>query len=74
METLSVSKFKATCLSVLEDVNKQKKKILITKRGKPIAQITPVSHEKGEIPLKNTVTFLGDIISPVAEDDWEVLK
>ena len=74
METLSVSKFKATCLSVLEDVKKQKKKILITKRGTPIAQIIPVEHEKKEIPLKETVTHLGDIISPVAEDEWEVLR
>jgi prevent-host-death family protein len=74
METLSVSKFKATCLSVLEDVRKQKKRILITKRGTPIAQIIPVDHQKKEIPLKETVTHLGDIISPVAGDEWEVLK
>ncbi len=74
METISVSKFKATCLSVLEDVKNQKKKIQITKRGKPIAEIIPVEHQKKDIPLKDTVTFMGDIISPVSEDDWEVLK
>jgi prevent-host-death family protein len=74
METLSVSKFKATCLSVLEDVKKQKKKVLITKRGEPIAEIIPVDHKKKDIPLKDTVVFIGDIISPVAEDDWEALQ
>ncbi len=74
METISVSKFKATCLSVLEDVKNQKKKIQITKRGKPIAEIIPVEHQKKDIPLKDTVTFLGDIISPVSEDEWEALK
>jgi len=74
METLSVSKFKATCLAVLEDVRKQKKKVLITKRGKPIAEIIPADHQKEDVPLKDTVTFLGDIVSPVAEDEWEVLK
>ncbi len=74
METLSVSKFKATCLTVLEDVKNQKKRVLITKRGKPIAEIIPVIHEKEEIPLKDTITFLGDILSPVAEDDWEATK
>jgi prevent-host-death family protein len=74
METLSVSKFKATCLAVLEDVASKKKKVIITKRGKPIAEIIPVDYETKDLPLKDTVTFLGDIISPVAESDWEVLK
>lgn len=74
MESLSVSKFKATCLSVLDDVKKQKKRIIITKRGKPIAEVIPYDQGKADIPLKDTVTFMGDIISPVAQKDWEVLK
>ena len=74
MESLSVSKFKATCLSVLEDVKKQKKRVVITKRGLPIAEVIPYCNDKKDIPLKDTVTFMGDIIAPVAEKDWEVLK
>ena len=74
MESLSVSEFKAKCLSVLQDVNKQKKRIIITKRGKPIAEIIPHESEEKEIPLEDTVVFMGDIISPVAEEDWEILK
>ena len=74
MESLSVSEFKAKCLSVLQDVNKQKKRVIITKRGKPIAEVIPYESEQKDIPLKNTVTFMGDIISPVAEEDWEALK
>jgi prevent-host-death family protein len=74
METISVSEFKAKCLAVLQDVNTQKKRVIITKRGKPIAEVIP--HESGdnEIPLEDTVVFMGDIVSPVAEEDWEVLK
>ncbi len=70
METMSVSKFKATCLAVLDEVNRKKKKVIITKHGKPIVEIVPVhhvNHETKDIPLKETVTFLGDIISPVDE-------
>ena len=74
METLSVSEFKAKCLSVLQDVDKQKKRVIITKRGKPIAEVIPHESEDKEVPLEDTVTFMGDIISPVAEEDWEVLK
>jgi prevent-host-death family protein len=74
METLSVSQFKTTCLSVLDQVSRQKKKVLITKRGKPIAEIIPVAGPGEKISLKDTVTFMGDIISPVAVEDWEALQ
>jgi len=74
MESLSVSKFKATCLSVLEDIRKQKKRIIITKRGKPIAEVIPYDPDKKDVPLEDTVVFMGDIISPVAEEDWEALQ
>ena len=74
METLSVSKFKATCLAVLDEVNRKKKKVIITKYGKPIAEIVPVDYDSKDVPLKDTVTYMGDIVSPVAEDEWEVLK
>lgn len=74
METLPISKFKATCLAVLKDVSRQKKRVIITKRGKPIAEIIPVNHQKKEKPLKETVLFIGDIMSPVAQDEWEILK
>ena len=74
MKTLSVSKFKATCLSVLEEVKTKKKRVCITKRGEPIAEIVPVNTKEKKVPLKGCVTFIGDIVSPVAEDEWEVQK
>jgi prevent-host-death family protein len=74
MNSLSVSKFKATCLAVLEEVRTNKKRILITKWGKPIAEVVPVRRNLKRIPLKDTVTFLGDIVSPIAEDDWEAAR
>ena len=74
MESLSVSEFKSKCLAVLQDVNKQKKRVVITKRGKPIVEVIPYEPGKKEIPLRDTVIFMGDIISPVAEEDWEVLR
>lgn len=74
MESLSVSEFKCRCLSVLQDVNKQKKRVVITKRGKPIAEVIPYDPREKEIPLKDTVIFMGNIISPVAEEDWAALR
>jgi prevent-host-death family protein len=74
MSSLSVSEFKSTCLAVLEDVNKNKKRVLITKRGKPIAEIVPYEANQTRIPLKDTVQFVGNIVSPVAERDWEASR
>jgi prevent-host-death family protein len=77
MEILSVSKFKATCLSVLEQVSTKKKRVCITKRGVPIAEIVPVNGVDGKekrVSLKSCVTFMGDIVSPVAAEEWEVQK
>ena len=74
MQSLSVSEFKSNCLSVLQDVDIQKKRVVITKRGKPIAEVIPYELGKKEIPIKDKVIFMGDIISPVADEDWEVLR
>ena len=74
MQHISVSKFKAQCLSILEDVRKNKKRVIISKRGKPIAEVIPYLEFGEEPSLKDTVVFMGDLVSPVAEDDWEVLK
>jgi prevent-host-death family protein len=74
MESMCASKFKATCLAVLDEVARQKTRIIITKRGKPIAEVIPYELETERLPLKDTVTFMGDLVSPVAGEDWEVLK
>ncbi len=40
-EVVPVSKFKATCLALLDKVKRTGQPVLVTKRGKPIALITP---------------------------------
>src|SRR4030042_1103704 len=41
METIAISKFKATCLSVLQKVKRTGRPVLVTRVGKPIASIVP---------------------------------
>ena len=50
MESMSASKFKATCLAVLDEVARQKTRIIITKRGKPIAEVIPYEPDLGRCP------------------------
>jgi prevent-host-death family protein len=78
MEEIAISKFKATCLAVMERVRKTRKPILVTRFGKPVAQVTPPpplqrpKHWLGD--MEGTGRILGDIVSPaVDEDDWEAL-
>lgn len=79
MEEIAVSKFKATCLAVLKQVNRTGEPVLVTRFGKPVAEIVPpspaVQPRRVLGQMRGTGRILGDIISPVVdEDDWEVLR
>ena len=76
MESMAISEFKATCLAVLERVRRTKKPVLITRFGRPLAQVVPASAPpppKSWIgSMAGTAQIVGDIVSPVgAESDWE---
>jgi prevent-host-death family protein len=74
MEEIAISKFKATCLAVLERVRKTGKPVLVTRFGQPIAQIRPPGAVK-KIKLgggAGTAVILGDIVGPIGDlSDWE---
>lgn len=79
MEKLAISHFKATCLAVLERVRKTGEPILITRRGKPVAQIQPPPPpepaKEGRFGcMRGTAEILGDIVSPLPDQGWEVLR
>ena len=79
METIAISKFKATCLAVLERVRRTGEPVLVTRFGEPVAEVVPPPaptrprkwlgsfRERGEI--------LGDVVSPAtSEEEWDALK
>lgn len=79
MDTIAISKFKATCLSVLERVRKTGRPLLITKRGVPIAQVVPpplpTKRASAFGAMKDSIIFMGDVMSPVADaEDWEASR
>jgi prevent-host-death family protein len=45
MKTIAAAKFKAHCLSLMDDVHKNREPIVITKRGKPVAKLVPAGNE-----------------------------
>jgi prevent-host-death family protein len=79
MEKIPISKFKATCLHLLGSVKKTGHPLLVTRKGEPIALITPPPpppKPKSWLGcLKGTVRITGDIVSPASDEkDWEVLQ
>ena len=75
MEEIAVSKFKVNCLSVVERVRKTRKPVCLTRYGKPVAEIRPLSAPESRKSwlgsMAGTVTYLGDIISPTTDpDEW----
>jgi antitoxin (DNA-binding transcriptional repressor) of toxin-antitoxin stability system len=73
-----MSKFKAKCLKLLRKVQETGKSILITKDGKPVAEVHPPRAKRVRSPvgvMKGRGEILGDIVSPAAPAEvWEVLK
>jgi prevent-host-death family protein len=79
VEQIAISKFKAECLAILEQVRKTRKPILVTRFGKPVAEVVPPSapdRPKSWLGvMAGTGRIVGDIVSPaVDEQDWEALR
>lgn len=78
MIEIAISEFKAKCLALLDQVQKTKKPIRITRRGRPVAEVVPPSTSNSADwigSMKGKSKILGDIVSPAAEEsDWEVLR
>jgi prevent-host-death family protein len=78
MREIAISEFKAKCLAILDEVDKTRQPIRITRHGKPIAEINPpvpVECASWIGSMKGTGKILGDIVSPASDlEDWEVLR
>jgi len=75
MKTMAISDFKAHALQVVNDVAEHKESVLITKRGKPVAEVVPYTESQPTAGrLAETLVFENDIVSPLGEEMWSVCK
>ena len=78
MEEIAISKFRATCLAVLENVRKTGRAVLVTRFGEPVAEVVPPHVSKRSKrrlgSQAGTGQIIGDIVSPAREDDWGALR
>jgi len=67
--------FKANCLKIIDQISKDKQPVTITKRGNPVARLSPINDTKGKGSiigaLKGSVLRYDDPFAPAADPaDW----
>jgi prevent-host-death family protein len=77
MKIIAAGAFKAQCLAIMDDVRTRKIKVIITKNGKPVAQLVPVEEEQDSLFgfYAGKLVISGDIeSSSVPPEHWKRLK
>ncbi len=69
---VQAAEFKAKCLDIMDRVAASGEAIVITKRGKPVARLCPVTEMRDTIRgfMKGDIVTQGDIVSPI-DEPWE---
>jgi prevent-host-death family protein len=78
-ETLTVTEFKARCLELFDRLNGRRlSKVTVTRRGKPVAVVTPISTPEAEARAVHgsmagmvKVAQDVDLTKPVFEEDLD---
>jgi prevent-host-death family protein len=73
---IGAAEFKAKCLQLLDEIGDRKRDaIIITKRGKPVARLAPVTVDGKPIygALKGMAKIHGDLTEPL-DVEWEALR
>jgi len=78
MKEMAISEFKAKCLAALEEVRATGESLLVTRRGKPMAEVIPASASGKPTWFgadEGRVLIVGDIVEEPAcpPEHWEAL-
>jgi prevent-host-death family protein len=72
MKTIKASEFKAKCLQLMDQVERTGEPLVITKNGRPIAQLGPLERRPHTLfgAHRGLIEIKGDIVLPI-DDGWE---
>jgi len=70
MKSIKVSEFKAKCLQLLNEVAETGVPVIITKNGRPVAQLGPALSRPTTLvgAHKGKISIVGDILAPIDEE------
>ena len=76
MHTIQASEFKAKCLALMDTVATTGETWVVTKNGKPVAELRPYSGGRIDSPfgLHPLLSLHGDVIEPLKDDLWKAPK
>jgi len=70
MKSIPVSEFKAKCLGLIEQVDKTRQPLRITRHGRPVADLIPAGPARKKKflgAMVGTGKIVGDIVSPIID-------
>ena len=67
VRTMKASEFKAKCLKLMDEVAETGEEIVVTKRGRAVAKLTPLKRRPKTLfgVDRGRIEILGDIVSPM---------
>jgi prevent-host-death family protein len=74
MKSIPAGRFKAGCLRIMDEVKARREPVVITKKGKPVAQLLPIDEPSPDVfgCLAGELEITGDITTPVvASSAWK---
>lgn len=78
MRTIPAGEFKQTCLRLLDEVGETGEPIVITKRGKAVAELVPARPERPDDwrgAMRGRGEIRGDLVAPaVGPREWDALR
>ena len=75
MKTIPAGEFKTHCLRIMDDVNKRRQPVLITKKGVAVAKLVPIEGAERDVfgYLADEIEIMGDIEAPLVDPKgWKV--
>ena len=67
-KTMAAGEFKAHCLRVMDEVERTRRSVVITKRGRPVARLVPADAAEPAAlfgRLAGKIHIVGDIVAPL---------
>jgi prevent-host-death family protein len=75
--TVTATEFKARCLALIDEIAESGETIVVTRRGKPVAQLAPPVRKPWTNPagsLAGDIEIVGDIVNFDTSQRWNALK
>lgn len=74
---INVAEFRVKCFKILDEIEKTRREVIITKRGRPVAKLTHIEQRDEKDPLLGALSgygkTMGDLTEPLTvHSDWEV--